>query len=112
MREGIPIPVSTPTVYGVVEGLPLQMRRYRRRADGYITEYLHGDPTQHWLPNPDWEEIPQPIYIVSLIVLTRVSRNDVFAPGTGPQDGAIRFPAGHPQAGQVEAVTRLIAAVG
>ncbi len=54
------------------------------------------------LPDPE----DGAIYLVSLIVLGRTSRYDVFAPGTGPNDGAVRNAAG-----QVEAVTRLIAAV-
>ena len=43
-------------------------------------------------------------FIVSALVAGRVSRADVFAPGTGPQDGAIRNDKGH-----IVAVTRLIA---
>lgn len=56
------------------------------------------------------EGLPAPAYgvayLVSLMVLDRVSgRNDVFAPGTGPNDGCIRD-----EKGQIQAVTRLIAA--
>lgn len=54
---------------------------------------------------------PAVVYLVSLVVLSHPSvagRSDVFAPATGPSDGAVRYPAGHPQAGQVEAVTRLV----
>jgi len=44
--------------------------------------------------------------LVSAMVLARCAgRGDVFAPGTGPADGALRNAAGH-----VEAVTRLLAA--
>lgn len=55
------------------------------------------------------EKLPDPqdgtIYIVSGIVLSRCpGRTDVFGPGTGPKDGAIR------EDGRVVAVTRLIAA--
>lgn len=72
------IPLATIT-YGEVSGLP-------NMVDGNTT------------------------YIVSLIVLQALhgSRPDVVAPGTGPEDGAVRYPAGHPHAGQVEAVTRLV----
>lgn len=56
------------------------------------------------------EGIPPPVdgtaYIVSGMVLAATQRVDVFAPGTGPQDGAVRN-----ERGQVRAVTRLIAAV-
>jgi len=51
--------------------------------------------------------------IVSSIVLGQAGcrgRTDLVAPGTGPKDGAIRFPIDHPQKGQVQAVTRWIAA--
>ena len=55
------------------------------------------------LPDPQ----PGVGYIVSSLVLqavrdTGLSRTDLFAPGTGPADGAIRGPSG-----QVEGVTRL-----
>jgi hypothetical protein len=56
------------------------------------------------LPDPT----PGVAYIVSLIVLGYPSvkgRTDVFSPGTGPKDGAIRS-----DKGQVVGVTRLIAA--
>lgn len=54
------------------------------------------------LPDPS----PGTNYIVSLIVLAACpGRTDVFAPGTGPNDGAVRNDKGH-----VVAVTRLIAA--
>ena len=56
------------------------------------------------------EGLPAPqqgtLYVVSAIVAARVSgRTDVVSPGTGPADGAIRN-----DAGQIVAVTRLIAA--
>lgn len=53
---------------------------------------------------PEW--VSGTNYIVSLIVLAACpGRGDVFAPGTGPSDGAVRS-----DKGQVVAVTRLIAA--
>jgi len=57
------------------------------------------------------EGLPEPeggcAYIVSGLVLAHVpaDRGDVFAPATGPNDGAIRDPKGH-----IIAVTRLVAA--
>lgn len=55
------------------------------------------------------EGLPEPvdgvIYLVSGQVREQVARKDVFSPGTGPEDGAIR------EKGQVVAVTRLIASV-
>ncbi len=51
---------------------------------------------------------PAEVYLVSGMVLAHVSvrgRVDVYAPGTGPNDGAIRN-----DKGQVEAVTRLLMA--
>lgn len=56
------------------------------------------------------EGLPAPeagtVYIVSGLVLSRaIGREDVFGPGTGPQDGAVRD-----DQGRIVAVTRLIAA--
>lgn len=65
---------------------------------------------------PVWGNVtglPEPqvntVYIVSLLVLEALRRNgeyrpDVFGPGTGPNDGAIR------ENGQIVAVTKLIQA--
>lgn len=73
---GIPVPVAKATTYGAIENVPD--------------------------PQPDtW-------YIVSGMVLAAAKtqypdRRDILAPGTGPQDGAIRN-----DQGQVIAVTRLL----
>ena len=64
------------------------------------------------LPPPVWGEVsglPPPregtVYLVSALVAARCAdRGDVYAPATGPADGAIR------EGGQVVAVTRLLAA--
>ena len=49
---------------------------------------------------------PGTIFIVSALVAGRVTgRDDVFAPGTGPKDGAVRD-----EKGQIYAVTRLVQA--
>ena len=54
------------------------------------------------LPAPE----PYKIYLVSALVAGRcVGRADVFSPGTGPNDGAVRNGQG-----QIAAVTRLIQA--
>ncbi len=54
------------------------------------------------VPSPQ----PDTIYVVSAIVAGRCTgRTDVFSPGTGPNDGAIRD-----EKGQIKAVTRLIQA--
>ncbi|PIR21931.1 MAG: hypothetical protein COV44_10595 [Deltaproteobacteria bacterium CG11_big_fil_rev_8_21_14_0_20_45_16] len=72
---------------------------------------VQGAPEYGWV-----EGLPEPkegvVFIVSGFVLNRaVGRNaDVFGPGTGPQDEAIRFPDGHKLAGLVDAVTRFNAA--
>lgn len=78
-------------------------------------EAMPGCPlTEPWLfTAPVWGEViglPDPqadtIFIVSAIVAARCEgREDVFSPGTGPQDGAIRDAKG-----QIKAVTRLIQA--
>lgn len=47
------------------------------------------------------------VYIVSGMVAEQVRRGDVYSPGTGPNDGAIRNDKGH-----IVAVTRLIRSVG
>lgn len=52
------------------------------------------------------DESPGALYLVSGMVLARVQRPDVFAPATGPQDGAVRDGAG-----RLVAVTRLVASV-
>lgn len=65
------------------------------------------------LPAPEYGEVeglpePQPgrAYIVSGLVLARChGRTDVFAPATGPQDGAVRD-----DAGRIVGVTKLLAA--
>jgi hypothetical protein len=52
------------------------------------------------------ENLPDPeegvIYVVSSLVASRLSREDVYSPGTSYNDGAVR------ENGQVVAVTRLI----
>ena len=56
------------------------------------------------LPDP----APGTAYIVSGLVGSACGgRADVFVPGTGPTDGAIRHPKGHPEEGRIIAVTRL-----
>jgi hypothetical protein len=66
--------------------------------------------------------LPEPqegtCYIVSLMVKDRCQhRPDVLAPGTGPNDNAVRQPdtlpdgSPNPRKGQIIAVTRLVAAV-
>jgi hypothetical protein len=55
---------------------------------------IDGVGTVEGLPNPE----PGVVYIVSGMVLSALAgsdRVDVFAPGTGPTDGAIRNAAGH-----------------
>ena len=62
---------------------------------------------------PNWGEVeglPAPasgmIYIVSALVAGKCGgREDVFSPGTGPSDGAVRNEKGH-----IVAVTRLVQA--
>jgi hypothetical protein len=62
---------------------------------------------------PQWGEVDglpsaseDTIYIVSLLVASRCAgRKDVFSPGTGPNDGAIRD-----EQGRIQAVTRLVRA--
>lgn len=72
---GIPVPVQSSPIYGLVEGLP-------KPEEGVC-------------------------YIVSGMVLARCQhRSDVFAPATGPQDGAIRD-----EKGQIVAVTKLVASI-
>ncbi len=52
------------------------------------------------LPDPEGDNV----YVVSVLVAAKVggTRYDVFSPGTGPNDGAIR------ENGQIVAVTRLV----
>lgn len=74
-REGFPCLVASPTSFGEVTGLPAP-------AEGTV-------------------------FVVSGMVgaaLTGRGRSDVFCPGTGPNDGAVRNEQGH-----IIGVTRLIA---
>lgn len=66
-----------------------------------VSQISHGAPTG--LPEPT----PGVHYVVSLPVLMALAgqRRDLLAPGTGPEDGAIRTPDG-----QIFAVTRLVSA--
>ena len=69
------LPLYTAPTWGEVEGLPAEYHEFT-------------------------------IYLVSALVAARcVGRKDVFSPGTGPNDGAIRDAKG-----QIMAVTRLIQA--
>lgn len=80
--DGVPVPVAEAAAYGPVDGLP-------EVVDPTIARLRGLEPT---------------LYIVSAMVLARCAgRRDVVAPGTGPNDGAIRNAAG-----QIEAVTRLV----
>lgn len=73
---------------GLVEGIPL----HEAPKFGEPLGLPPHDPTS---PN---------LYLVSSMFIGRVgSRPDVFAPGTGPNDGAV-----YNEKGLVEAVTRLI----
>lgn len=76
-----------PTKFGSVEGLP--------------------DAAILWPDESPEEPADGTIYLVSVVVGAHVgdSRRDVYVPGTGPKDGAVRDAAG-----QVFAVTRLIRA--
>ena len=79
-----------------VEGLPVPV------VDSSLFGAVNGLPP----PSPDI------VYLVSELVLARSEgRTDIFTPATGPADGVMRFPAGHPREGQVLAVTRLMAAL-
>ena len=81
-----------------------------------VAETVNGVPVPV-MGRQSWgkvENLPAPVegtlYIVSAMVLGRpecLSRTDVVGPGTGPNDGAIRYDDG-PRKGQVEAVTRLV----
>lgn len=81
--DGVPVPIAARQSFGQVEGIPA------------------------------FE--PDTLYIVSGMITSSMPEGlPLVAPGTGPNDGAIRFPATlpdgskHPQAGQIEAVTRLV----
>ena len=87
------------------------------RVDSRPGDLLPPEKCPDGLPcyaSPEWGEVlnlpdsePGVSYLVSLLVLARCrGRMDVFAPGTGPNDGAIRHANG-----QIIAVTRLIRAM-
>lgn len=81
---------ATPGAVQAIEGLPVPVAR----------PDVFGDV--EGLPGP----IPGVAYIVSAMVGAHVARADVFTPGTGPKDGAVRNEKGH-----IVAVTRLKATV-
>lgn len=79
---------------------------------GPLTGELNGVPTYGRTQWGAVEGLPAPeagiIYLVSALVGGRpevADRNDVYVPGTGPKDGAVRTAEG-----QIFAVTRLIQA--
>lgn len=122
--DGVPVPVYTRQTWGDVVGIPdATAPIYRRRSDGKMfTCEAHevsigktrdtytsvdGSESIHEFDVRD-DTFDDPIeddrlYIVSALVIGRVKRTDCVAPGTGPNDGAIRNAAG-----QIEAVTRLV----
>lgn len=73
--SGLPLPVLPAPVWGAVEGLPAPREGVALIVSGMVLEALRGS-----------------------------GRTDVFAPGTGPTDGAVRNAQG-----QVVGVTTLIA---
>ncbi len=80
------------------------------QTPGEQVETINGVPVYSAPVVGRVEGLPEPqegtIYIVSGMVLAHCQgRTDVFGPGTGPKDGAIRNEKGH-----IIAVTRLIAA--
>ena len=91
-RKGFPCLTMTAPTYGAVEGLPAP-----GECSGFCEPEIYG-----YCQCPPSETA----YVVSSMVLARCAgREDVFGPGTGPNDGAIRDPEG-----RVIAVTRLIGA--
>lgn len=77
---------ATPGALETIPGIPVPIAR--PDTFGEVTD----------IPNPS----PDTIYIVSAMVGARVSRSDVFTPGTGPSDNPIRN-----EKGQIVGVTRL-----
>jgi len=80
------------------------------QTPGQNIDTINGIPVYSAPVNGAVEGLPEPqediIYLVSGLVLTSCQgRADVFGPGTGPKDEAIRNEKGH-----TVAVTRLIAA--
>ena len=73
--SGLPVPVLPAPVWGAVEGLPAPQKDVVFIVSGMVLEALRGS-----------------------------GRSDVFAPGTGPTDGAVRN-----DKGQVVGVTTLVA---
>ena len=94
MIEGIPVPVCSPQEWGEITGLK----------------------TCYGVKPEDQDTM----YIVSSVVLARIIlilgpyNHNCVAPGTGPNDGAIREPdtladgTPNPRKGQIVAVTRLV----
>ena len=73
-RDGFPCAVASPTVFGEVSGLPAPTA-----GTAFVVSGMVGS------------------------ALTGRGRTDVFVPGTGPNDGALRNEAGH-----IVGVTRLV----
>lgn len=110
-----PHPVVFRTSQGVDVVLPPSGRVARVATSPTSPASAHEGIPVPVLPYPVYgaiDDLPRPRaghrYIVSLIVLAQChGRGDVYAPGTGPQDGAIRDAEG-----RIVAVTRLVAAPG
>lgn len=101
------IPVYLPPAEGEVIGLPPEAPCVCSNC-GAAEDYGTCGVCQNTGYLPPGTHPAEVIYLVSGMVLAHASvrgRVDVYAPGTGPNDGAIRN-----DKGQVEAVTRLLMA--
>ncbi len=103
-----PHPLTLRSATGQDTVLPPSGTIARVSATPGAVEDREGFPVPVALPDTFGavEGLPEPeegtIYIVSGLVGSHISRPDVFVPGTGPKDGAIRNEKGH-----IMAVTRL-----
>lgn len=110
-----PAPVADPSDIVVQPSLGIDGKSIPARVSstaGPLTGDINGVPAYGRTAWGTVEGLPEPkpgtIYIVSALVGGRpevTGRDDVFVPGTGPRDGAIRTVEG-----QIFAVTRLIKA--
>lgn len=107
-----PHPVTLFLANGEQQSIPASGQVARVSVKSGQPREIEGIPVPV-LPAPEYGEVeglpePQPgrAYIVSGLVLARcIGRLDVFAPATGPQDGAVRD-----DAGRIVGVTKLCAA--
>lgn len=108
-----PYPVYSRSLYGPITGLP----ETTTREEVYVVSLMVLERAAEEIHSFDHLEdlartMPDQYVFTEKDAARRYVLSHLVAPGTGPSDEAIRYPEGHPRAGQIEAVTRLISVTG